>query len=135
MVDSVESPPNAVEKELETLFPKDKLDGSAGNDLMEDRRQALFNTHQGLCHEALALMRVKNRDYGANEDPFRNFHKHGALGIMVRLDDKIARLESFMEKGFNAVKSESVRDTIIDGINYLVLLYAYMESRGMLDED
>jgi hypothetical protein len=71
-------------------------------------------------------MKKKNADYGAgDEDPFYNFHADGEYGFIVRLHDKMARLRNFLRKGFFEVASETFRDTIIDGINYLVLLYAY----------
>lgn len=74
-----------------------------------------------MCRDAKALMQMKNQDYGANHDPFRNFREFGLFGILVRLSDKMARIRTFLERGELSVKDESVTDTIRDGINYLIL--------------
>lgn len=70
-------------------------------------------------------MEMKNKDYGADSDPFRNFREFGLLGILVRLSDKLARLRTFTERGELSVKDESVTDTIIDARNYLVLFEGF----------
>jgi hypothetical protein len=85
-------------------------------------REQLFELHTILTNNALSLMKLKNQDYGGDTDPFNNFHRHGEFGILVRMSDKLARLESFCQKGFNAVSSEGVTDTVMDMINYSVLL-------------
>lgn len=74
-------------------------------------------------------MVVKNHDYAASDDPFRNFRTFGELGILVRLSDKIARLQSFIENGELMVKDESVLDTVLDITNYAVLFYGYVEEK------
>lgn len=85
----------------------------------------LFKLHTDLTTQAYALIQAKNTDYGKKKDIFHSLRRHGLHGICVRLNDKLSRLESFEEKGFNAVKDESVKDTILDIINYAVLFYAY----------
>lgn len=80
--------------------------------------------------KAYTILDTKNQDYGADDDPFRNFHKHGSLGIEVRLSDKWARLEGFMKRGLLKVKDESIEDTIIDIINYLILWMAYRRRKN-----
>ncbi len=108
--------------ELNILYPKTMSE-----------RERLFALHDQLCREAKQLMTKKNQDYGKLKDPFNNFRKRGALGILTRLEDKVDRIDSFVEKGFNAVASESVRDTVVDLINYAVLLYGFLEQEGVLD--
>lgn len=88
-------------------------------------REDLLALHAKLNEEGLKVMEAKNRDYGADDDPFRNFHEFGLLGILVRLSDKLARLRTFTERGELTVKDESVTDTIIDARNYLVLFEGY----------
>jgi hypothetical protein len=94
---------------------------------MPTPRGRLFDLHQLLCARGLELMKTKNVDYGGNDDPFRNFHTFGELGILVRLSDKLARLRTYCERGELLVKDESVEDTIIDAINYLVLFAGYIK--------
>ena len=73
--------------------------------------------------EGLELFRKKNQDYG---DAFASY---GAIGVLVRMGDKISRLLSITNKGISLVNSESLRDTLIDLHNYSAM--AIM----LIDED
>jgi len=100
-------------------------------------RDELLNIHERLCGQARHLMNQKNHDYSGGksaEDPFLNFTRVEKLGItdtkrgfMVRLTDKISRLITFIDTGVYKVPDEKVEDTILDLINYSILLYAYVE--------
>ena len=101
-------------------------------------RDRLLTLHSALCIKAKALMERKNHDYsggGRGEDPFLNFTRVEKLGItdtktgfMVRMTDKVSRMITFIQSGDLKVKDESFQDTILDLINYSVLLYAYHSS-------
>ena len=73
--------------------------------------------------EGLELFERKNQDYG---DAFATY---GTIGVLVRMGDKIARLQSISTKSVSLVDSESLRDTLIDLHNYSAM--AIM----LLDED
>ena len=96
-------------------------------------RNELFLLHKELCSTGRELMERKNADYGATTDPFANFrmaallHMRPELGVLLRLQDKMARLVSFIEKGNLAVKEESWKDAIIDIINYSVILCGLLQ--------
>jgi len=101
--------------------------------------QELFEMHTKLCKAALDLMQKKNHDYSGKmgTQPFANFTRAEAMGItstergiMVRLLDKMSRLSSFMEAGKFKVEDEKLMDTIIDMINYSILLYAYLDEKA-----
>ena len=89
------------------------------------KRDALLNLHRELSTRALALMTRKNQDYAKESDPYANFRMFGALGILVRLSDKLARLRSYEEKGKFAVNDEGLIDTTLDLLNYAILYYGY----------
>ena len=98
-------------------------------------RDELLAIHEKICGDAQGLMRKKNADYAGNDglEPFANFTRVEAMGIcsteqgfLVRMTDKMSRLSSFVESGKLAVENESFQDTIVDIINYSVLLYAYL---------
>lgn len=78
---------------------------------------------QSIQSEGLELFKRKNQDYG---DAFANY---GVIGVLVRMGDKIARLQSISTKSVSLVDSESLRDTLIDLHNYSAM--AIM----LLDED
>jgi len=78
---------------------------------------------QSIQSEGLELFKRKNQDYGDA------FAKYGVIGVLVRMGDKIARLQSITTKSVSLVDSESLRDTLIDLHNYSAM--AIM----LLDED
>ena len=102
----------------------------------------LFNFHQELCTAALELMKIKNADYtnsaqDLNPNCFANFTRCEDMGIctteqgfLVRMTDKLSRLSTFAASGNLEVKDESVKDTILDLINYSVLFLMYLKQEG-----
>lgn len=102
-------------------------------------REALIELHAKMVADAGDLLRAKNHDY-CKTDAFTNLKMCEAMGIcsaeqgiVIRLTDKISRLSSVLEKGAQ-VKTESVRDTCLDVINYAVLLYAQHCDRALTGE-
>jgi hypothetical protein len=74
----------------------------------------------------------KQKDYGPN-----NISRFGLMGIVLRLHDKIARLNNLLEKSFgnvsaaisgNAVKGESIIDTLIDIVGYSTIALMLMDN-------
>jgi len=67
----------------------------------------------------------KQADYGTDEDPFANvnaaseFGIDPLVGIMLRMNDKMTRLKSFVKKG-NLV-NESVEDSLLDLAVYAII--------------
>lgn len=97
-----------------------------GNDLIGYVRE--------MQNAAMLLMVAKNADYGGDDDPLRNFKLSDALGvdmttgIALRMSDKWARLCGYMKSGELKVKDESVKDTLLDLMNYAgILLFAINE--------
>ncbi len=62
--------------------------------------------------ESLALFTKKNKDYG---DAFAD---NNVIGVLVRMGDKIRRLQSITKNKISLVDDESLRDTLIDLHNY-----------------
>lgn len=99
-------------------------------------RKELFKLHTDTCKQAYDLMHAKNRDY-AHQDgsPFHNLRACKTVGVnplsgvLVRCVDKFSRITTFIENGKLLVSDESVDDSIVDVINYMVIL------RGMIIED
>ena len=65
--------------------------------------------------EARELFEKKNADYGDA------FAEYGVIGILVRLGDKIKRLQSITNNGITLVEDEKLRDTLIDLHNYAAM--------------
>tara|TARA_B110001452_G_scaffold18458_1_gene14987 strand:+ start:301 stop:801 length:501 start_codon:yes stop_codon:yes gene_type:complete len=65
--------------------------------------------------EALELFKKKNTDYG---DAFATY---GTIGILVRMGDKLSRLQSITTNQVTLVDTEGLRDTLIDLHNYAAM--------------
>lgn len=72
--------------------------------------------------EGLELFTKKNKDYG------NAFEKYGTIGVLVRMGDKIQRLQSITNNSITMVDDESLRDTLIDLQNYSTLAIMLMDS-------
>lgn len=71
--------------------------------------------------EGLALFRRKNADYG-------NAYMHyGAVGVIVRMGDKIKRLSSITSREVRLVDDETLRDTLLDLHNYAAMAIALLD--------
>ena len=60
----------------------------------------------------------KNADYG---DSFAKVRAKYPEAILIRLEDKMSRLEQLMQHGNRQVKDESVEDTLMDLANYCIM--------------
>lgn len=93
--------------------------------------------HRECCNKMVSITEKKNKDYtGLGDDPFRNFRKcendgtcSVEAGFMVRISDKMSRIQSFIDKGFFEVKDESIEDSILDAANYLILMSGYIKEK------
>ena len=63
-------------------------------------------------NEARRLFAKKNADYGDA------FAQYGPVGVLVRMGDKLARLQRITSSGVHLIETESIRDTLIDLHNY-----------------
>lgn len=78
---------------------------------MVDRVKQLEN----IQHEAKLLFTNKNKDYG---DAFANY---GPVGVLVRIGDKLSRVQSISSSGIKLIDSESLKDTLLDLHNYAAM--------------
>jgi len=79
--------------------------------------------------EARTLFQSKNSDYG---DAFATY---GPIGVLVRIGDKIQRLQSIDKKGITLVEDEKLRDTLIDLHNYAAMAIMLMDETDKNEED
>ena len=74
-------------------------------------------------NEAKSLFQKKNADYG---DAFATY---GPVGVLVRMGDKISRLQSITSNGVNLIETESIRDTLIDLHNYAAMAVMLLDEK------
>lgn len=65
----------------------------------------------------------KQRDYGP-----QNIARFGLIGIIVRMHDKIARLENLITSGRMA-SNESIQDTFVDIVGYSSIALMWMNNQ------
>ena len=90
---------------------------------MSQDRVAIFEKIQT---EARRLFTRKNQDYG---DAFANY---GAIGVLVRMGDKISRLQSITNRQISLVNTESLRDTLLDLHNYSAMAIMLLDEKQSL---
>ena len=86
---------------------------------MSDRVSQLEKV-QNECKE---LFRKKNTDYG---DAFADY---GTIGVLVRLGDKIRRLQSISKTGITMVEDEKMKDTLMDLHNYSAMAIMLLDEK------
>lgn len=71
----------------------------------------------------LDLQDKKGQDYGEDQNGLKNLERRGVQGVLMRMGDKMSRLESLLAPDRIAqVSDESVDDTCLDLSNYCKLL-------------
>ena len=80
--------------------------------------------YKAVHNEAMELFKKKNKDYG---DAFANF---GPVGVIVRMGDKINRLASVTGSSVSLIKTETIRDTLIDLHNYAAMAIMLMDEKN-----
>ena len=80
------------------------------------------------------ILKQKNHDYtGNNGDPFANFRLaeiegvDPRTGVLIRVQDKLQRIRTYINQGKLAVDGEGWQDAIKDVIGYMTLLYGLMQ--------
>ena len=89
---------------------------------MTDRVTSL----ERIQNEARQLFKKKNQDYG---DAFANY---GPIGVLVRIGDKISRLQSITTSKISLINTESLRDTLIDLHNYSAMAIMLIDEKKPL---
>ena len=74
--------------------------------------------------EGKELFIKKNTDYGDS------FADYGPIGVLVRLGDKIKRLQSIDKNKIALVSDEKMRDTLIDLHNYSAMAIMLLDEEN-----
>lgn len=94
-----------------------EVDTPEGNPVFLDILDEILRTHI-----------AKNHDYSGKAETFGNIRAAKRFGIepwvgaVLRLNDKVARIASFLEKG--ELKCESIEDSLLDIANYAIIALA-----------
>ena len=74
--------------------------------------------------EALEIFKRKNADYGDA------FARYGHVGVLVRIGDKLSRYASVSGSGIRCVRTETLRDTLLDLHNYAAMALMLLDEGG-----
>ena len=112
---------------------------AAGTPIGNNARDRYLAHHELFCKKMIGVTKAKNADYtGGSSSPFSNFTSVEDRGIcsteqgfLVRMNDKFARITTFVKKGVLLVKDESVADTLHDLANYCALFSGYLAEKRL----
>ena len=74
--------------------------------------------------EGLELFKKKNKDYGDA------FAEYGPVGVLIRMGDKIKRLQSIEKNKITMIDDEQMRDTLIDLHNYAAMAIMLLDEKN-----
>ena len=79
--------------------------------------------------EGLQLFKKKNTDYGDA------FAEYGPIGVLMRMGDKIKRLQNIEKTQITMVSDEQLRDTLIDLHNYAAMAIMLLDESEEEDDE
>ena len=91
------------------------LKGAKSGYICQDEKECI---HWTICRELHETYKAKNADYG---DSFAMVREKYPNAILIRLNDKLNRLETLMNGAEQKVNDESVDDTLLDLANYCIM--------------
>lgn len=113
--------PQEIDAEIERLHASDvTIDRHPNSERFHELLQLAGETHDR-----------KQADYGRGDDPFANVRAsedwgvRGWVGALIRLNDKVKRLQSLSQKGYLA--NESAFDSLMDIAVYALIAYVLLE--------
>ena len=83
------------------------------------------STFAGILRKMNTLYRCKNNDYGNSFD--QTMDKFGILSSVIRINDKVNRLNNLVDPTKQVQIKETIEDTLLDLANYCVMTLAYLK--------
>lgn len=83
--------------------------------------------HKEYCDKLNKIYVAKNHDYG--DCISKCIDTYGYVSMLVRMDDKLHRLNTLIAKKENAEVSESIEDTLLDLANYALITLTELTDR------
>lgn len=93
-------------------------------DIKENKKTNKIDVFKSITDKMNRTYEAKNNDYGDSFTKVRNKYPNS---IVIRLNDKLNRLESLMNGNKQMVKGESIKDTLLDMANYCIMELVEME--------
>jgi len=100
-----------------------RLEGMVANDLVEVTRNKLIM----IAADVVDIVLHKNEDY---QDAWQ---KQGIQGTLVRIADKLCRIETLADGREALVAEEKLEQTLMDNIGYSFLALLWLKEKGTND--
>ena len=85
--------------------------------------------HEMICKKLKEIYIDKHADYGNSFG--ESFIEWGLISAAVRMDDKMRRLKQLAKGNTARVKTESIRDTLMDLANYAIMTVMELDKREL----
>lgn len=82
---------------------------------------------EDVCQQVEELLKKKNHDYGNSFS--LQFEKYGIMSAMIRMDDKMRRLDNLIS-GSKAQVDESIEDSLRDLVGYGILALVELSKKN-----
>ncbi len=82
-----------------------------------------ISKYKSIQKEAIDLFEKKNADYGDA------FAEYGTIGVLVRIGDKIKRLQTIEKNKISLVSDERLQDTLLDLHNYSAMALMLLDKQ------
>lgn len=82
---------------------------------------------EDITKEMHELYKNKNNDYGSSVND--TYKKYGMVSYLVRMEDKLNRARTLVQKQTQNVQDEKLRDTLIDLANYTILAVMELDKK------
>lgn len=94
----------------------------------DDTEEDNQDKHMQVCERLNSIYVSKNKDYGNSFG--RQYKRHGILSSVIRLDDKMNRLNEITKPDvIIEVEDETIEDTLLDLANYAIMTIMELEGR------
>lgn len=113
----------------ECKFVIDNITEAEGDDEgMSNNETLIIEKHKELCDRIHETCVAKNHDYGNSVNKL--YDEFGLISYIVRINDKVNRLNTLVKTKERQVQDEKITDTLLDLANYALLAVANMELKG-----
>lgn len=85
----------------------------------------IIEKHKELCDRIHETCVAKNHDYGNSVNKL--YDEFGLISYIVRINDKVNRINALVKTNDRQVKDEKITDTLLDLANYALLTVANIE--------
>ena len=90
-----------------------------------NNNMTIIEKHKELCDRIHETCVAKNHDYGNSVNKL--YDEFGLISYIVRINDKVNRINALVKTNDRQVKDEKITDTLLDLANYALLAVASIE--------